>query len=219
MSTPTPRERLADILARTYDGHPLAQLSSTAATTHYKVADACLAVLPLYGRASGAALLGAQSRIERTQREIAVFETTDVDVIGLLLHLVAILDGPVPPTDPTEPPCPLTPDLVRQRLVDALTTSWPRMAYADHAADVIDSIVHVFMPITSQLRDEASGWRAKAAQALADRDRARTTAVALEQITAQAEHLLRIGLPGQALAVLEGEGQLAPCGNPSFTEE
>ncbi|WP_438491916.1 hypothetical protein [Streptomyces asiaticus] len=219
MSTRMPRERLADILARTYDGHPLTELSSTAAT-HYQAADACLAVLPLYGRASGAALFGAQSRIERTQHEIAAFETDDIDVIGLLLHLVAILDGPVPPTDPAEPPCPLTPDLIRQRLVDALTTSWPRMAYADHAADVTESIMNVLLPITSQLREEAAGWRAKAARALADRDRARTVAVALEQITAQARRLLRAGLPGQALAVLEGDGhQLGPCGDPSFTEE
>ncbi|MFI5688627.1 hypothetical protein [Streptomyces sp. NPDC051636] len=219
MSTSMPREHLADILARAYGDRPLPELSPTAAAPHYRAADACLAALPLYGDASGVAPLGAQSRIERTLHEMAAFETDDVDVIGLLLHLAAILDGPMPPDDPTEPPHPLTADLVRHRLADALTTNWPRMAYADHAGDITDSLMNVVMPVISQLRDEASGWRAKAAQALAQRDRARAVAVTLEQITAEASRLLRTDLPGQALAVMESDGRpVGPCGVPSFVD-
>lgn len=177
MSTLPPRERLADILARAYGDRPLTELSLTAATPHYQAADACLATLLLYGEASGAALLGAQSRIERTLHEIAVFETDDVDVIGLMLHLVAILDGPVLAAGPAEPPHPLTPDLIRQRLADALTSNWPRMSYGNHASDVTDAVMNAVLPIISQLRDEASGWRTKATHALMHRDRARAAAV------------------------------------------
>ncbi|WP_236244201.1 hypothetical protein [Streptomyces sp. CC210A] len=217
MSTPIPREHLADILARSYGDRPLAELSAAAATPHYRAADACLAALPLGGEASSTALLGARSRIEETLHEIAAFETDDVDVIGLLLHLVAILDGPVRPVDPAEPPCPLTADLIRQRVSDSLTANWPRMAYADHVADITDSVMNVVLPITTQLKDGVSGWQSKAAHALASRDRTRATAVTLEQITAEAARLLRVGLAGQALAVLESDGRpLGPCGAPSF---
>ncbi|MFI1735233.1 hypothetical protein ACH40E_39645 [Streptomyces acidicola] len=187
MSTLTPRERLADMLARTYGDRPLTELSLAAATPHYRAADACLAALLLYGEASGAALLGAQSRIERTRHKIASFETDDADVIGLMLHLVAILDGPVPAADPAEPPHLLTTDLIRQRLADALTSNWPRMAYGNHASDVIDAVMNAVLPVISQLRDEAAGWRTKASHALVQRDRARAAAVTLEQMTAEAE--------------------------------
>lgn len=166
-----------------------------------------------------AALLGAWPRIERALQEIATFETDDADVIGLLLHLTAILDGPAPLADPAETPYPLTAELIRQRLADALTGNWPRMAHADHAGDVADSLAEVVLPIVSRLRHESSVWRGKAVQALTQRDRARATAVTLEQITAEAARLLRAGLPGRALAVLESDGwPLGPCAAPGHAE-
>ncbi|WP_435058314.1 hypothetical protein [Streptomyces sp. bgisy060] len=135
-------------------------------------------------------------------------------------RLADIPDGPVPTADPAEPPHPLPADLIRQRLTDSLTAAWPRMAYADHVADVTDSVMSVVLPFTTQLGDEVSGWQSEAGQALADRDRARASAVALEQITAEAARLLRVGLPGQALAVLESDGRpLDPCGVPSFIDD
>ncbi|MCH0562122.1 hypothetical protein [Streptomyces sp. MUM 2J] len=135
-------------------------------------------------------------------------------------HLAGIPDGPVPTADPAEPPHPLTADLIRQRLTDSLTAAWPRMAYADHVADVADSAMSVVLPLTTQLGNEVSRWQSEVAQALADRDRARAAAVVLEQITAEAARLLRVGLPGQALAVLESDGRpLGPCGVPSFIDD
>ncbi|WP_327375764.1 hypothetical protein OG393_18475 [Streptomyces sp. NBC_01216] len=135
-------------------------------------------------------------------------------------RLAGIPDGPVPTAAPAEPPHPLNADLIRRRLTDSLTAAWPRMAYADHVADVTDSVMDVVLPLTAQLGDEASGWQSEAAQALADRDRARAAAVALEQITAEAARLLRAGLPGQALAVLESDGRpLGPCGVSSFIDD
>ncbi len=135
--------------ARSYGDRPLAELSAAAATL--PTTEQRTPVWPRYlgGEASSTALLGARSRIEETLHEIAAFETDDVDVIGLLLHLVAILDGPVRPVDPAEPPCPLTADLIRQRVSDSLTANWPRMAYADHVADITDSVANVVLPITT----------------------------------------------------------------------
>ncbi|MFF2566679.1 hypothetical protein [Streptomyces sp. NPDC058084] len=199
MFTPMSRERLADIPARAYgDRVALPDITNQ--------------------EASSAALLGAWARIEEALHAIAGFttdDTIDTDVIALLLHLVAILDGPVEITGPDEPPRPLTADAVRQRLIDTLTTDWPRMAYADHAADVADSVMKVILPIGAQLRDETTGWQTKAAHAIADRDRARSLAAALEQINAEATRLLRDGLAGRALSVLEGDG--GPFTPPSGT--
>lgn len=202
MSTPMPRERLADVLARTYGDGPLSRLSVPAATPHYQAADACLAVLALYGEASGAVLRGTQSRIERALHEIAAFETDDVDVIRLLLRLVAVLDGPEPLSDPDLSLSPLTADLIRERMTETLIADWPRMAYAGHVGDVADSVMNVVLPITSRLREESSAWRVKAAHAIAQCERARATAVFLEQTSAEAARLLRADLPRQALAVL-----------------
>ena len=126
----------------------------------------------------------------------------------------ALLDSP------TDAPHPLTPDLIRQRLADALTANWPRMAHAGHARDVADSLTNIVLSMVSQLREEASGWHDKAVQAFAQRDRARATAVTLEQMTAEAARLLRAGLPGQALAVLESDGRpLGPCAAPGLFDD
>ncbi|AWK09612.1 hypothetical protein DDQ41_12530 [Streptomyces spongiicola] len=135
-------------------------------------------------------------------------------------RLAGIPDGPAPTADPAEPPRPLNADLIRQRLTDSLTSAWPRMAYADHVAEVTDSVMSVVLPLTTRLGNEVSGWQSEAAQALSDRDRARAAAVALEQITAEAARLLRAGVPGQALAVLESDGQpLGSCDVSSFADD
>ncbi|MGW7237068.1 hypothetical protein [Streptomyces sp. NPDC054804] len=172
------------------------------------------------GESPDAELLGAWARIERTLQEIASFETNDVCVIALLLRLTEALEGPAPLADLAEPPYPLTADIIRRLLADALTASWPRMAHDGHADDVADSLMSVVLPIVSLSRDVSFGWRGKAVRALDERDRARAAAVALEQLAAEAARLLRVGLPGQALAVLESDGRpLGPCAAPGLVDD
>ncbi|WP_432033674.1 hypothetical protein [Streptomyces antibioticus] len=126
----------------------------------------------------------------------------------------ALLDSP------TDAPCPLTSDLIRQRLTDALTANWPRMAHADHAREVADTLTNILLPIVSRSRNESSSWLRKAVQAVAQRNRARATAATLEQMSAEAARLLRAGLPGQALAVLESDGRpLGPCAAPGLLDD
>ncbi|MGW1878453.1 hypothetical protein [Streptomyces sp. NPDC001975] len=171
------------------------------------------------GASLDAELLGAWARIERTLQEIATFETDDVDVIALLLHLTEVLDGPAPLADPTEPPYPLTADIIRQLLADALTANWPRMAHDGHAGDVADSLTNVVVPIAFRSRDESSGWRGKAVRALDDPDRARAASAALGELAAEAARLVRAGLPAQALAVLESGGRpLGPRAAPGLVD-
>jgi hypothetical protein len=198
-------------LAQAYSDRPIAELEAADAAPHYRAANACLDALPLSGPDTTPQSRGAFVRIEDAMHALATYESDDV--LSLMLHLVAILDGPPLPAEPSEAPRPLTADSIRQRLAERLISCWPRMIYADHANDVAASLTDDILLIVTQLQHQASAWRSQADRALAQRDRARTTAATLEQITAEATRLLLAGQAGPALAVLQSEGQpLGPCG-------
>lgn len=219
MFTPTLRERIADVLAQAYGDQPdAAAVDPAHAAPHHRAANAVLTVLPQYGQDTDPQLRGAFARIEEAKHALASYEGDDV--LGLMLHLVAILDGPPLPADTFETPRPLTTDRIRQRLVERLIACWPRMAYPDHAGDIAASLMDVIMPIVTQLQNQASGWHSQADRALTQRDRVRTTATTLEQIVAEATRLLLAGEPGPALTVLQSDGQpLGPCGSPAFIDD
>ncbi|WP_149183335.1 hypothetical protein [Streptomyces sp. TRM49041] len=216
MFTPTLRERIADVLSQAYGDQPALTASDPA--PHHRAANAVLTVLPQYGQDADPQLRGTFARIEEAKHALASYEGDDV--LGLMLHLVAILDGPPLPADTFETTPPLTADRIRQRLVERLIACWPRMAYADHAGDIAASLMDVIMPIVTQLQNQASSWRSQADRALTQRDRARSTATTLEQIVAEATRLLLAGEPGPALAVLRSDGQpLGPCATASCIGE
>ncbi|WP_316749268.1 hypothetical protein [Streptomyces herbicida] len=159
----------------------------------------------------------AQTRIDEALHALAAYEGDDV--LGLMLHLTAVLNEAEPHTSPAQPPHPLPDDRIRQRLADRLTAAWPRMDFAGHARDVADTVMQVVLPVISQLRAETAAWRGRAERAVPQRDRARALAVTLEQTTAEAARLLRTGQPGPALAVLEGDGQPLGLGDTPFARE
>ncbi|CAM5469586.1 putative protein OS=Streptomyces aurantiogriseus OX=66870 GN=GCM10010251_23030 PE=4 SV=1 [Streptomyces aurantiogriseus] len=159
----------------------------------------------------------ARSRVDDALHALATYEGDDV--LGLMLHLTAVLDGAEPHTGTAQPPRPLPDDHIRQRLADRLTADWPRMDFAGHARDVADTVLQVVLPVITQLRAEAAAWRSRAERAIPQRDRARALAVTLEQTTAEAARLLRTGQPGPALAVLEGDGQPLGLGDTPCARE
>ncbi|WP_405999388.1 hypothetical protein [Streptomyces sp. NBC_00829] len=221
MSTPTLRERLADILSQVYDDRPVTELEPTEAAPHYRAAGAVLAVLPLYDTAAPARPPGdTLSRIAEAMNTLAAHEGDDA--LELKLRLAAILDGPPLPLDlsEAEPPRLLTADRIRTRLEERLVANWPRMNHAGYAHDIADSLMNDILLIVTELQDQASGWRRRVDRTLEDRDQARALAATLEEITAEATRLLRNGEYGRALAVLQSDGQpLGPCGIPLFVDD
>ncbi|MFF3056379.1 hypothetical protein [Streptomyces sp. NPDC057909] len=205
MLTPALHERIADVLSQMYGDQPAPVLDPV---PHHRAAKAVLSALPQDGQETEAQLRSASSRTEEAMHALASYEGGEV--LGLMLQLAAILDGPRLPAEPPEmceAPSPLTADRIRQQLVKRLIVCCPRMAHADQAGDIAASLMDVITLVVTGLQDQASGWRSQAGRALGQRDRARSTAMTLEQITAEATRLLLADEPGPALAVLQGDGQ------------
>ncbi|WP_406354305.1 hypothetical protein [Streptomyces sp. NBC_00658] len=220
MSTPTLRERLADILSQVYDDRPVVELEPTEAAPHHRAAGAVLAVLPLHGTAATARLNDALSRTAEAMNMLTAHEGDDA--LELKLGLASTLDGPPLPFDlcETKPPRPLTADRIRTRLEERLVANWPRMNHAGYAHDIVDSLMNDVLLIVTELQDQASGWRGQVDRTLEARDQARALAATLEEITAEATRLLRHGEYCRALAVLQSDGQLLdPCGVPLFADD
>ncbi|WOX11477.1 hypothetical protein [Streptomyces sp. N50] len=212
MSTPTLRERLADILSQVYDDRPVVEPEPTEAAPHYRAAGAVLAVLPLYETDASGRPGDAPTRIAEAMNVLAAHEGGDS--LELTLRLAAVLDGSPLPLDlsEVEPPRPLTADRIRTRLEERLIANWPRMNHAGYAHDIADSLMNDILLIVTELQDQASGWRGQVDRTIEARDQARALAATLEEITAEATRLLRDGEYGSALAVLQSDGQpLGPC--------
>ncbi|KPI15644.1 hypothetical protein OK074_2089 [Actinobacteria bacterium OK074] len=149
-----------------------------------------------------------RSRINEAFQAVVSFEGDNT--VGLMLHLMSILDSPTPSSnsaDGTGLGRLLTAGRVRQRLAAELIATWPRMALGDHAQDVADTVMAMVLPVIGRLRWEAIGWRVRSDEAVQQLDRARSLAVTLEQTNAEGIRLLKAGQSRLALLTLEGDGQ------------